>query len=94
MPENLTFNIAGTGSINFVMDWALAIGYRPQILDTETGETIDNPQTNTEFLINNIFDNAKNIVSSYRIKSEVATSTQAITETVMDELSDICVEVG
>lgn len=94
MPENLTFNIAGTGSINFVRDWALAIGYSPQVVETGTGELIDNPLSNSEYIINNMFEHAKNLVSDYRMKQELPIATATIADTIATDLSDISVEIG
>lgn len=92
MPD-LNFLITGTGSIAFVEDWAHCLGYKSEIPDQETGELIANPQTNVEYIIQNIFEHAKNCVSEYRIKEGLESAKVDIVSTVNTELSGISIEM-
>ena len=83
MPD-ITFSITGTGSTQFVLDWALQWGYKEEIPDPEhlltfvqkingqQQEMIPNPQEPTQFLIEKMFTMGKQAVMTKRKKEALA----------------------
>lgn len=91
MPE-LNFTIAGIGSQELVKDYALLRGYKTEIVD-QNGNMIPNPQTNVEYIANDLLMTMKAGVKQYRKMIQTDEFTDGLDAELEAELAPIRLEM-